>query len=449
MQILRADQPHGLRKRLWLGGLGVGLFLSILVAHEAVVRTSDGSNRLSLGEDFVPVYAAGTLVRQGRWAELYSLEPIARVEHRVVREADLEPLPVYGPFLNPPFFAALYAPLSAFPYRQAALMWLAINLFLFAASVVLMCRMLPAECGWRCWGLIPLLVVLPIPFWQAICHQQNTFLSLLLVCVVVTFWRSAACDQPTRRLDCVLAGLAAGLLFYKPQLALALSAALVLTLGWRALLGLTITTTALLTFTVLAMPGSLEQYLHRMPPIIELMQTALVYNWGRQTTPLGFWRLLLTGHAVGATRTLPKVMALLTSLAAGAPLIVAAWRARRAGAPRVDRLIAATLLATPLVTPYFMDYDLLLLAVVAVLQADQRMRAQGPAPPADRALLGAWVALFFVMYVNPALAGHTRWNLVVPLLAAIYALWAGRCLGAQVETQARVRYDEPAYPLAA
>ena len=446
MQILRADQPHALRKSLWLGGLGVGLFLSILVAHEGAVRLSDSSSRLTLGEDFVPAYAAGTLVRQGRWAELYSIDPIAHIERQVVRDADLEPLPVYGPFLNPPFFAALYAPLSALPYRHAALLWLGVNLFLLGASIVLLCRMLPAECGWRSWGLVPLLIVLPLPFWQAICHQQNTFLSLLLMCVLVTLWRSSASEP--RGMDSVLAGVAAGLLFYKPQLALAVSAVLIATLGWRALLGVALTGAALLMFTVLAMPGSLGEYLHRLPDTIAWMQTVLTYNWGRQVTPLAFWRLLLQGHAVGATMPLARALAVLSSIIVGGALCAALWRLRRGRAAAVDRVMAATLVAIQLLTPYFMDYDLMLLAIPAVLLADQWMRAE-QLRRRDRLLIAAWAVLFFVMYANPALAGHTHWNLVVPLVGIIYGLSVGRCFQAEVESEAGGRYDVPAYPMAA
>jgi hypothetical protein len=450
VQILRADQPHALRKSLWLGGLGVGLFLSILVAHEAAVRLSDRSSRLTLGEDFVPAYAAGTLVRQGRWAQSYSIDSVAEFEHHVVKDADLEPLPVYGPFFNPPFFAALYAPLAALPYRQAAVVWLGINLFLLSASIVLLCRMLPAGCGWKSWGLVPLLIVLPLPFWQAICHQQNTFLSLLLMCVVVTFWRSAATDRRLREIDSVLAGLSAGLLFYKPQLALPVSVVLGLTLGWRALLGLAITGTALLLFTIVAMPGSLEEYLHRMPATVAWMQTALKYNWGRQVTPLGFWRVLLEGHAAGATTPLAKVLAILTNLIAAAALSVVVFHfLRKRQTSTIDPVIAITIIAIPLLVPYFMDYDLLLLAIPAVLTAHRWMQPDFAIGRADRILLGGWIALFVWMYFNPAVAGQTRFNLIVPMIGAISGLSIYRCLDRKLVRLVRMGYDQRHYSVAA
>lgn len=423
MSLDRAEQPHLRRKQLWFGATGLGLVLLIVVAHESFVRLNDGSHRWTLGEDFVPVYAAGTLVREGRAADLYKVEPIARIEHRLVTQADLEPLPVYGLYFNPPFFAALYAPLSALPYRQAAVVWLGLNLFFLSAAAVLLCRMLPAGCGWTCWGLVPLLIVLPLPFWQAMCHQQNTFLSLLLLSIAVTFWRSASTSPHLQTLDSILAGITIGFLFYKPQLALVISVMLVLTLGWRAALGLAITGIGLLLFTLLAMPQTLGEFLHRVPPTVAWMQNELAYNWGRQVTPHAFWRLVFQGHAIGPTHPPARILGLLTNLIVGSGLALAAFRSlRRRATPNLDLLIAATIVSIPMLMPYFMDYDLLLLAVPAVLLAADRMESARPRSRTDSVLFCTWLVLFLALYANPAVAGHTPINPAVPVIGM---LWAG------------------------
>ncbi|HXE53437.1 MAG TPA: glycosyltransferase 87 family protein, partial [Tepidisphaeraceae bacterium] len=112
----------------------------------------------------------------------------------------------------------------------------------------------------------------------------------------------------------ILCGGLAGVLFYKPQLALAVAIALVLTRGWRAMLGLAITGTLLLLFTLWQMPGTLGAFLHSLPPTIHWMRTALPYNWGRQVTPQSFWRLIIEGHVIGETSTLPKALGIVTAL---------------------------------------------------------------------------------------------------------------------------------------
>ena len=424
VQILRPDPDHPLRKRLWQAGLAVALVILVLAVHETIVRATDGSSRLALGQDFLPVYAAGTLVGAGRANQLYAIDDVARIERQVVSEANLEPLPVYGPFLNPPFFAAAYVPLAALPYRAAAAAWLSINVLMLAGAVVLLCRMLPAGAGWRAWGLVPLLIVLPMPFWQAMCHQQNTFLSLLLLSAVVTLWRAA--KQSNRK--AFLAGVLTGLLFYKPQLGLIVAAALVVTLGWRALAGLCLTGAVLLAFTIWALPGALASYVRDLPPMLDWIQTRLAYNWGRQVTPLSFWRILLQGHGPGATAVLPWAMSLVTMLIAGAALVCAMFRFIRGKHANPDNLMATAISSMPLLMPYYMDYDLLLLSVPAVLLAAEWTNSPGKPASADRVLLGAWIVSFFALYPSAGLASHTRLNLAVPLIACVAGLSLARCL---------------------
>src|SRR5258708_3830764 len=111
MRLFANSHPHPLRRRLWLGGTWLGLVVATFVIMQALSHAVSGSHLLSFGGDFVPAYAAGTLVREGRAVEVYDEAALGEAERRVVREADLEPLPLYGAYLNPPFFAAAYAPL--------------------------------------------------------------------------------------------------------------------------------------------------------------------------------------------------------------------------------------------------------------------------------------------------------------------------------------------------
>ncbi|HXE53285.1 MAG TPA: glycosyltransferase family 87 protein [Tepidisphaeraceae bacterium] len=427
MRILRPDPHHPIRKRLWQASIAIALVVLVAVIHDTVVRLSDRSNQLSLGEDFLPVYAAGTLVRQGRSAELYAIEPIAQIERRVVAEANLEPLPMYGPYLNPPFFAAAYVPFSMLPYRQAAAAWLGVNLLLLGACMVLLVQLLPQGTGWKDWGLIPLLLVLPVPFWQAMCHQQNTFVSLAILSGTVLLWRSAHAGSASAA---VWAGVLTGVLFYKPQLACLVAAVLVLTLGWRALAGVCVAGMSLLVFTCLTMPGTIAAWLHQMPPTVRWIQTALHYKWGRQVTPQSFWRLLIQGQAAGPTHTLVTLLSAITMLLIAAALVIAVFRffRNRRGPAALDRLIAATIAAIPLLMPYYMDYDLLLMAIPAVLLAAEWIRSENSPTRADWITLWSWVALFVAMYVSPGLAGRTRLNLAVPLIGLVAGGSLARCL---------------------
>jgi hypothetical protein len=495
VQILRPDPVHPTRKRLWQAVLAIGTVVLIITGTAAISRNTNGSHRLSLGEDFLPVYAAGILIRDGHANELYAMEPLARIERDVVAKADLDPLPSYGPFLNPPFFAAFYVPFAKLPYRQSLAIWLGLNLLLLCGSAILLCRMLvpsltptgrSAACGfadrvtsqiletatrlssskssggsahlrenvaglWQTrstWGLVPLLLVLPLPFWEAMYHQQNSFLSLFILCAIVTVWRA---DIP-REVSALVGGLFAGLLFYKPQLALAVAAVLVVTRGGWVLAGLAITGATFSIFTLFKMPGTSEAFLHALPPTIHWMRTARAYNWGRQVTPQSFWRLLLQGKAIGETDPFPRLLALITAVAFGLALAAVVLRfAKRwsPGAASLDRLISATIVSMPLIMPYYMDYDLMLFAIPAVLQSADWIRTPGPKSRSDRWLLAAWVMLFIEFYGNPGLANHMRLNLAVPLIGLLAGLSIVRCMRAQVASEPRQRYDAPALAAAA
>jgi hypothetical protein len=92
-----------------------------------------------------------------------------------------------------------------------------------------------------------------------------------------------------------------------------------------------------------------------------------------------------------------------------------------------DRLIAATIALTPLLLPYYLDYDLLLLAIPAVLFAGERL-TRGATARADRWTTRAWVALCVWLYANPASSGMMRLSLTAPLLAAVAAGLVTRAL---------------------
>ena len=426
--------PATLCKRLWLGGGAVGLFVFTLVVAGPVVDRSGDGGKLGLGYDFLPAYVAGHFARTGEFAKMYDRAAFSEMQTRVIQDAGLEMDGRFGAGLNPPHFALLFAPLSAYPYRTAAGIWLAINIVLLAGAIAVLVRLFPKEENeivteaslarrWRVRGLVPLLVLASMPFCQAMGHQQNTFLSLLLLGATVTLWRGG---------HTLAAGLVCGLMFYKPQVAMVVAVVLCLDAGRRAVLGLGITGVATLLLTVWVMPGALEEYARTLPLNVEWIQGRLRYNWGRQATWLGFWRLLIHGREPRLPSIVVSVLWWSCSTAVAGALAAAWFRTRRHREGSRDRLIAASIACTPLLIPYFMDYDLLLLAVPAALYAADVIRNGGPAA-ADRWTLRAWVALYLWAYLNPGLSGMLRASLTVPLLSAVAGGLILRCLRPVVE----------------
>jgi hypothetical protein len=440
----RADaNPHPIRRRLWKIGIALACVVAISISY--IVRASIDNPKLQRGHDLLPSYAAGVLVRGGHPRLMYDRTAICAVETKVINDANLDMDPRYGPWLNPPFFAWFFVPLAMLPYRQAAFIFLVINVALLVASLKLLTQMLTARSpgeplpqggpkkDWRTTALVPFLTLIPLPVLQAMGHQQNTFISLFLLAMAVTFWRQG---------KAFAAGAVTGLLFFKPQLAAIFALVLVIAAGRRALEGLCVTGVFLLAVTLFTMPGCLGDFLHKVPAIVHWLQMESPYNWARQVTPHSFWRLIIQGHVRGETSSPAKILWWICSGEIAAALALTTWRYLRGPQNQStrDRLIAAAIVSMPMLMPYYMDYDLLLLAVPAVLFAAEWVRDPSGITRSDHWLMYFWIAYGLESHFNPGLAGETRFNVTVPLLAAISMLHLWRCL-----RPAEIRSVNPAF----
>jgi hypothetical protein len=363
------------------------------------------------GQDLLGSYAAGQIVRQGHATDMYDRHAVAATEQRIMQQNGITGDSRFLPWMNPPFAALPFVPLAAMPYRPAVIAWLAINIALAGICLSLLGGMLPEDLSRPRTMLLWLAIVFSMPFWQAMYAQQNTFVSLVLLCSVTHCWLSGRGFW---------AGVFVGLMLFKPQLAMVIAAVLGISMGAEAIVGFGVVAIGLPAITAWTLPGTLTAYLHQLPPTIHWLQMELHYNWGRQTTLQGFWRLAIQGHAAGETALLARLLAGAGAAAFGIPLVIAAWRTRGGDRSARRRLIAAAIVATPLIAPYYMDYDLLLLAVGAVLTITEK-------PPLSGGLMGkgiaaAWFAVAIALYLNPFIAADGRWNVAVIAIVAMAVL---------------------------
>ncbi|WP_428936710.1 glycosyltransferase family 87 protein [Fontivita pretiosa] len=450
-------RPASLRKRLWQAAGLLVLLLATLVVGNLFVDEQRAVTARLLGHDFLAFYTAGTFVRTGQIDKLYDLNAVRAAEHQVAQLNGLELGGAFGPYWNPPWYAWLLWPLSALPYRVALAVWTGMNLICLAVAVVLLVRMLPAVVArpprawrigpdpiplkfardWRNWLLVPLLIVCSMPFIQAITHGQNTCISLLLLTLTVTAWRAR---RP------LTAGLVCGLMLYKPQLVAVLAGVLVLNLGLRALIGIGLIASATLIATQLLLPAALDEYLYRLPLNLAAVQIDQTYLWERHVTLQAFWRLLYQGRGAGPISGVVSLLSMLSTMLLGAGLLLACWRSRgdyaddcwtgETAARRRDRLISAAILTTPLLMPFYFDYDLLLLAAAAVLLAGEVLSRPDAArfEPTQRLLIGTWIGLYGWLMVNAPLAAASGVNVTVLLLCTISGLTIWRACRAGVSS---------------
>jgi hypothetical protein len=424
-----------LRRRLWQGGILLFAFLATLVIGNRFIPQDRAVPLDMLGRDFLPFYTAGTFAREGNFKALYDLDAVKQYEQAVAKVNGLELGESFGPWWNPPFYAWAFAPLSKLPFTQALATWWTINFLCLLGSIVLLIDMLPKAWkpvnrgahsnwtetarDWRTTGLVLLLILTSMPALQAVSHGQNTCTSLLLVCLTITFWRK---QKP------LLAGLICGLLFYKPQLACVLAMVLVLSTGWRALVGVAFTGCMLLSVTEYSMPGIINTYLQQLPANIRFMQIENAYLWERHVTLKALFRMLLQGREAGEISLLVRMLTFAGSLLfAGYLLRAILAQRKRFDDPwtgetcsiRRDRLIAATICISPLLMPFYFDYDLLLLSVPAVLFAGDILTRAEERSSSEKWLTRTWGLMYLWLFFNPAIAGKINVNITTILLSIV------------------------------
>jgi len=427
--IAPSTESSPLRRRFWMAGLALALFMTTAALGNFFLPGDRAVSLRSAGYDFLAFYTGGTFVRTGQADKLYDLDAVRAFQQDVARRHGLELRPAaVGPFWNPPFYAWVFAPLSALPYRAAFYCWTIINLACLSGAMVILCRMLagrpdaslrescmgeaPMPRNWRTWGLVPLLTLTSMPLIMSLGHGQNACVSLLILSGAVALWRGGRF---------FVAGAVAGLLFYKPQLGLVVAAVMIACCGWRALAGLMMSGAALLLVTLAALPGALAAFIEKVPANLAYMQVERPYMWDRHVTLKAFWRLLIQGYEPGGTSTLSMALWLATALLLAAFVFACVWKLRRRDDSLArDRAISIAIVAMPLLMPFYFDYDLLLLAVPAVLAARE--------PNADRLSVAAWVALYAWLMVNPHVAALTRVNGTVVLLAALAGVTMARAM---------------------
>jgi hypothetical protein len=429
--------PRQMTYWLWMLVVGLASTIGAFVITNAFLPADHAVSRGQLGQDFIAFYSAGRLVDSGRTDDLYDLSALASLQRSIAAESNVTLASDVAPWFNPPFAAFIFAPFAMFSFNTALAWWTTFNVAcLAAAGWLLMGIIRKTSERRRDWLLVPALLVVAPPTLQALGHGQNTGFSLLLLTLCVIAWRDR---RP------LLGGIAWALLCYKPQLAAVVGIAMFATFGWRFVVGALLALVPLSLITIDVMPGALGDFFSRVPANMAEFQRTHPPLWHRHVTIEGLIRTLIpsfTGDAIH--------IASVASIVAVVAFLGRAWWQTRSQPGRNetvnelshDRFIALVLLAMPLAAPYFVDYDLLLLAIPAVL-ISREMLLTPDASPAARGLRVLGPITLVWLAVNPPLAGATGLNLTVPLLIALVTLQARRC--ARLPVVAAIKTSPPAF----
>ena len=423
-----ANFPNAIRwpvnRLLWVLCGAVGLFAATIAIANGFIAADRAIPRDAFGQDFMAFYGAGELVRTGRAAAMYDLDALGQAQREIAARAGYALAGDVAPWWNPPFVALPFAPLAALlGFRAALLAWTLFGVACLVVAAALLARIVGEATPLRRhrWLAVAALVAAP-PTLQSLGHGQNTPLSLLLLTCTVLAWRG---HRP------IVAGFACTLLAYKPQLAAVVGVALLVTLGWRVIVGAMVAGVPLLLATFRFVPDAIDAFLSDVPANLHRVQIEQPYLWHRHVTLNAFFRHALQGNAPGETATWITLISL-AAIACVAVALVAIYlkqRRRLTNDPAaLDRAIAAVVLATPLLVPFYFDYDLLLLIVPAVLIGrDALASTSSSSSRVERLRLIVGGVLFVWLMINPPLAQQTGVNLTVPILATLFALHAAVC----------------------
>lgn len=387
-----------------LGAICVALCLAVATLAACIWWAQVAAvflGRRSLGldaVDFTTLYAAGRLVVTGHAHGLFDPDALLAIRRADTPQGET----VHLAYLNPPFFAALIAPIALMPFARAYQVWTGVNIALLCAACWMVWLATPALPRWqRALLIVAFITSYPV----TLVLRLGQFSMILLVS-----WTAAYILLRAGRDRA--AGVALALLLIKPELLIPVSLILV----WKRRFEV-FTTLAPLAIVAVAASFAVvgpAQALHY--PGFILHNAGDASNGTRPNFMFG-WNGLLgaflgAGHPL-VTTLLSMPLALLT-LAAAARI----WRGElESHAPKFAYQWLILTLATVLADPNFFLQDIVIVVPAVCVVFGQ---TRGSARPAMAlVVIVGWVLLG--LGVDPGVRWHV--NLVsISMVAGVVAL---------------------------
>jgi alpha-1,2-mannosyltransferase len=325
----------------------------------------DRTGRLK-GSDYMRLYATGVLARERRWTEFFDGDA-----HVATARATIDPgLRMSGlrPNYSPAVGLAL-APLTRLPFLSSFYLFSACSIVAFAATVWIVVR------ATRFLQTEPATVALCALAFPALLdtlrYGQLSAFTLLAFCAGAVSWRS------DRRF---LAGIALGLVVYKPNLLVGPAVVLVALGEWQAIVGLGVgalaETGVSLVFSdmeTMARYVSTLMSQARDPHVLQIYPPEL-HSWR------GFFQLVTPEPWAGVLT--------LAATVATVGIAILIWRRTPDWRLRWSALTVTAVLTSP----HLLTYDLLLLALPLLLVADWLIERGQPLPAST------WIGLLLVYF---------------------------------------------------
>lgn len=375
--------------------LAWAVLASITVSFAAVVLAADGASSLAgrVGGDFPAFYGSGSIVADGDVDQLYEFD------RQVEAQRGLHPDAGALYFAYPPPVAAAYALLAQLTYVPAYIAQTLLMLAALAGAFLLIRPMLPGARPPA--PVLSALALTFVPVYMAVTLGQN---SAVVVLLIAASWRFARDGRDA------LAGLALGLLLFKPQYAVPLVGLHLVRRRWR-LVGTSGLVAGAWWVAGAAMLGA-SWTTEWLGQVADFNALDAEINGANAVSWLG-----IAEHVFGVGSTsallLGGALACLTAI-----WLVVVWR--RAGDERLGLPMAAAAVGILLISPHAMFYDAtLLLVTLAGLAAAGRT-------PSGRLLALGWV--LGALHPLKEVVGFTPVSLVVlgAFVVVVHTWWRSR-----------------------
>jgi alpha-1,2-mannosyltransferase len=290
--------------------------------------------------DFISYYSAAVMTLHGHASAVYSFPALAAAERATVYPEHLR----YGvlPYMYPPYFLLVLAPLAVLPLELAYAVWAALNVAILGACLWAFDRRLSLN------GVGRLLFWLGgISFLPVLVSLMQGQVSVLVLGLLTSAYVAARSGNDRT------AGMLLGLALVKPPLVAPLILFFVLRGRWQvaaAAAGTAVTLAA--APAVLIGPGTLPAYLGVL---------SAASGWHSQ---FGYGPLLNDSLRGFTSLLLPTRAAAAALVAAVAACLAALWRARHV---TFDAGFAAATVAALLIDPHVLIHDLSLLLLPGAL----------------------------------------------------------------------------------
>ncbi len=406
--------------------LFVATFIIVLSLLNLLIAcwTSQGGRTIYgswLGGDYSTFYVAGTILNEYSPSQLYDFNLQNKLLHSLLPGI---PGAAELPFLNPPFFALLFKPLSLLPFIPSYLSWILISSGLYVCGFLLIRKTLPAL-PTHIYTLSLLLAISFEPFIMESAFGGNTSaFGFFALALAIYFERTG---------NRTLSGISLALCLYKPTLLLLIIPMIIVSRRFRTAGGFIIGAVLLAGISFLTVgKQSCIDYLNILLGVSgKSLSTGVIFRNFKYVDIFSFYRPLFGNF------TFLYWGSIMITMIASIPLLVQRWwKLDKLDKNRRDLILACTLTWTTVFNVHFGIYDTVVVVFGILLTAHSLYQSSGKhgtvQSPGFRTLV---VLLYITPWISQQMTMFIKIQIYTLVLAATgaYQLYLARCNNSQIE----------------